>query len=284
MRECTHVALCRAVLEALGWPGDRNMAARNAAYPDEVRAVTFEKYGAHIWGLGLSSLCHFAVPTSGGKFRGYGWQLDPSVPSFDLSDVKVIPQPEAWGWPVAEHPDLVTREPFAALVGSLRGHASIQADEITYTTASVMAGWAAECYHVLSKRLTGTLRRDALDTVGGWAFHFAGDSPIPHHANGTMLHGHAGFEGDVDEAYRKMEASGEITALLKTLVAADNAPAGTSLRQIIEEAAKLAVISPCRLSAYHTLYRRGWNRLVRASVLRALVASVRVGKVLMGVR
>ena len=47
---------------------------------------------------------------------------------------------------------------------------------------------------------------------------------------------------------------------------------------------KGAVISPYRLSAYHTLYWRGWNKLVRASVLRVLVDSVRTGKALMRVR
>lgn len=284
MNTSTHAAMSKAVLEALGWPGDRNMAARNAMYPDEVRAVTLEKYGAYVIGHNCASLCHFTIPSSDGKFMGYSWLLDRSVPALDLSDVEVMPQPEAWGWPVAEHPDLVNREPFAKLVRELRGRMSTEADEITYTAGSIMAGWLSECYFVLAKRLTGAIRRDALDTVGGWALHFSCDSAMPHHANGTMLHGHSGFEGDVDEKYRQMEASGEIAALLKSLVAADNAPAGTTLRQVVEDTARLSVISPCRLSAYHTLYRRGWNKLVKASVLRALVASVRVGKVLMGAR
>lgn len=281
MRESSHIAMTRAVVEALGWPGDRNLVARNAAFPDEVEAVTVEKYGAHVIGLGLSSLCHFCIPTSGGKYQGYNWELDKSVPAVDLSSVKVVPKPEAWGFPVAQHEDMLLDEPLAKLVRDLTGHASIQADEITFSAGSIMAEWGNECYRKLATRLTGDVRRQALDVTAGWQFHWAGDGPMPHHKLGILLKGHAAFEGDVDELYKKMEASGEIAALLKTLVVANNAPYPLTARQVVEQAASMPVPGPCRLGVYRTLWRRGWNKLVRAAVLRALVSSVKVGKVLM---
>jgi hypothetical protein len=281
MREATHAAMSKAVLEALGWPGDRNLVARNAMFPDEVEAVTVEKYGAHVIGLGLSSLCHFTIPTSGGKFQGYGWELDKSVPAIDLSSVKVVPHPEAWGFPVAQHEDMLLDEPLAKLVRDLTGHGTIQADEITYSAGSSMVDWANGCYRKLAVRLVGQMRRQALDVTAGWQFHWAGDGPMPHHRLGILLKGHAAFEGDVDELYKTMEASGEIAALLRSLVAANNAPYPMTVRAVVEQAASMPVPGPCRLGVYRTLWRRGWNKLVRAAVLRALVSSVRMGKILM---
>jgi len=281
MREATHIALTRAVVEAIGWPGDCNLVARNAAFPDEARVIEVEKYGAHLLGLNLASLTHFTIPTSGGKFQGYGWELDRSVPAIDLSGVKVLPHPEAWGFPVAQHEDMLLDEPLAKLVRDLTGHGTIQADEITYSAGSIMAEWGNGCYRKLATRLTGDVRRQALDVTAGWQFHWSGDGPQPHHQLGILLKGHAAFEGDVDELYKTMEASGEIAALLKPLVVANNAPYPMTARQVVEQAASMPVPGPCRLGVYRTLWRRGWNKLVRAAVLRALTSSVRMGKVLM---
>ena len=280
MNGSTHAAMSKAVVEALQWPGDRNLVARNAMFPDDNNTIAIEKYGTHLVGKSLSSLTHFTCPVGGGKYEGYGWMLDKSVPHIDLSGVKVLPRPEMWGFPVAQHPDLVALEPFAKLVRDMTGRMTIQADEITYTAGSIMADWAFVCYRTLGKRLNGQMRRQALDVVAGWTFHFAGDC-MPHHADGIMLDGHAAFEGDVDELYKKMDGSGEIAALLKSLVAADNAPPDLTARMIVEQAATAAVVAPCRLSACRWFWRPGWKRLVKAAVLRALTSSVKMGKILM---
>jgi hypothetical protein len=278
----THIAMTRSVVEALGWPGDRNLVARNAAFPDSAQVIAFEKYGTHLMGYDLAALTHTTRPIGGGLVEGYGWFLDRSVPHIDLSDVKVLPHPEAWGFPVAQHPDLVALEPFAKLVRDLTAkHSSTQADEITYSAGSIMADWAHVCYRTLAKRLMGQMRRQALDVIAGWDFHWAGDGGVPYHAIGCNLDGHQAFEGDMDELYRMMEGSGEIAALLKSLVAADNAPQGLTARMIVEQAATAAVVAPCRLSAYRWFWRPGWKRLVKAAVLRSLTASVKMGKVLM---
>ena len=282
MNAATHAALAKAVVEALGWPGDRNLVARNAIWPDAARVIEVDKYGAYVLGHSLSSLTHFCHPVGGGKFEGYCWMLDPSVPGIDLSTVKVIPKPECWGFPIVGNKDLLESEPFAKLVRDLTGHASIQADEIVYTASSIMAEWAYNGFVLLAKKLTGDARRQALDILAGMLFHLAAQDPaVPAHVVAVMLDGHAAFEGDVDEEYKRMEGSGEIAALLKSLIAADNAPDGLLPRKIAEDTATSAIVSPRKLRWYRCMWRPGWNRLVRQCVLRGLVSSVQVGKVLL---
>jgi hypothetical protein len=276
--------MTRAVVEALDWPGDRNLVAHNACYPDDVLSIAVEKYGHHLLGHNLASLVHFTRPIGGWKFEGYNWMLDRSVPQLDLSDVEVIPCPAAWGWPVSQYQDLMLSEPFAELVRSLIGRTTIEADEITYSTGAAMVAWMQQCYQIVGFRLPVADRGRALDTVAGWAFHFAGDAAVPHHAACVMLDGHAAFEGDMDEVYRTMEGSGEIAKLLKSLVAADNASNMGTLRAIIEHTANASVVAPCKLGWSKLMWRPGWNKLVKAAVLRALTASVVLGKVLMRTR
>ncbi len=283
MNGSTHIAMTRAVVEALGWPGDRNLVARSARWPDDARVIEVEKYGAHVIGKNLASLTHFTRPVGGGKYIGYCWKLDKSVPHIDLSSVKVIPKPEAWGDWAEDDPEIQAAEPFAKLVKDLTGHASIQADEITYSTAAVMAAWAFETYVKLAKKLPpGPERQKVLDILAGMDFHLGAQDPaVPHHGACVMLDGHAGFEGDTDECYKRMEGSGEIGELLKTLVKADNAPKDLTIRAIAEDTATRAYVSPSKLGWYRCFWRKGWNKLVRACVLRGLVSSVQVGKVLL---
>ena len=282
MNQTTHIALTKAVVEALGWKGDLNLVARNAAYPDQVRAIEVEKYGAYVIGRNLASLAHFICPVTKDKFAGYCWMLDKSVPHIDLSKVKVIPKPEAWGWPIDA--EMAKEEPLAKLVRDLTtpGHiGSIQADEITYSTAGIMGEWVFDCYKILAKKLTGEERQKALDTLAGWQFHFGAQDPcVDHHAARILLDGHSGFEGDVDEEYKRMFGKGTINELLKTLVKADNAPVGLTIRAIAEQTAKSAVISPRRLCFYRSFWRKGWNKRVHQCVLRGLTSSVKVCKVL----
>lgn len=283
MNGSTHIALTKVVLEALGWKGDMNLAARNAYYPDQVRAIEVQKYGAHVIGRNLASLAHFICPVTKETFAGYCWKLDKSVPHIDLSKVKVIPKPEAWGWPITA--EMAAKEPLAVLVKDLTtpGHiGSIEADQITYPTAGIMGEWVFDCYKELAKTLTGEERQKALDTVSGWMFHLgAQDPPVPHHAARILLDGHSGFEGDVDEEFNRMVGDGTVEALLKTLVKADNAPEGLTIRTIAEQTARLSYFKPWRLGLYQCLWRKGWNKLVHQCVLRGLTASVKVGKVLM---
>lgn len=279
----THIAMTKAVVEALGWPGDRNLVARNAAWPDEARVIEVEKYGAHVIGRNLASLTHFTRPIGKGKFGGYCWKSDASVPRIDLSTVKVIPRPEAWGDWAKNDPEILAAEPFAKLVRDLTGHATIQADEITYSTSANMAQWAYEAYvKVAGAKPRGAGAQAVLDILAGVQYHLAAQDPsVPHHGACVLLDGHSAFEGDVDECYKRMEGSGEIAALLKTLIVANNAPKDLTPRLLAEDVAKRAYVSPKRLGWSRCFWRAGWNKLVRACVLRGLTSSVQLGKVLL---
>jgi hypothetical protein len=283
MNGATHIAMTKAVVEALGWKGDHNLVAQNADYPDRVRAIEVEKYGAYVIGRNLASLTHFVQPVGKDKYVGYCWKRDRSVPHIDLSSVKVIPKPEAWGWPFDA--SMTAKEPLAVLVRTLTqpsSKGSIQADEITYSTAAIMGEWAENCYGELAKKLTGAERQKALDTVAGSIFHLGAQDPaVPHHADCILLDGHSGFEGDVDEEYKRMVGDGTIGELLKTMIKADNAPAGLTIRAIAEQTATRAVVSPRKLGFYQCFWRRGWNKLVHRCVLLGLTSSVQVCKVLM---
>lgn len=286
MNESTHCDMVLTVLEAIGWKGDRKLVAKNAMYPDEVRAVEVEGIGAHILGHNLSSLVHFCRPLdSKGHYGGYCWQSDVSVPDLDLGQRKVQPHPEAWGQPTA--PDDQKAEPLNKLVHDLTqpGHmGSIEADQFTYPTASSMAEWAYNIYGAWSElavQLGGGSETDAaMDTLAGWIFHFVQDSGVPHHACGVMLVGHAGFEGDLDEAWNRWKKSGKAAALIKTLIAADNVPEGKEPRWVAEEAATSAVVSVRKLKWFRCMWRPGWNKLVDRCIARGLLAAVRTAKIL----
>lgn len=276
MNVSTHISISRTVLEALDWKGDVKLASRNAGYPDEVRAVLVEGLGAHALGHNLASLCHFVVPYGDGKFGGYCWKTDRSVPHLDFTNRKVGGDPKAWGFPIIDPFD--QREPFTRLVRDLIATgSSIQADEITYSSAASMAEWAWNTYLTWAKDSVSAKKQEALDALVGWMLHLGVQDPaVPHHSLGIMLRGHSAFEGDVDEEWSRMTGSGEVAELLKTMIAADNT-AGTA-RSLAEEIAMSSVVNFKRLGWCYCLYRRGWRKLVRQCVLRGLLGSVRLVK------
>lgn len=284
MNGSTHIALTKVVVEALGWKGDLNLVSRNAEYPDSVRAIEVEKYGAHVIGKNLASLTHFCRPIGKtGKFEGYCWMSDRSIPKIDISDVKVLPKPEAWGTPLTE--EMTKEEPLFKLVKDLSSpehKGSIQADEITYSTSANMGEWVFDCYKTLAKKLTGEERQKALDTLAGWMFHLGAQDPaVPHHSCNVMLDGHSGFEGDVDEEFKRLTGDGTVAALLKTAIQSDNAPDGLTIRAISEQTAVKAYVSPNKLHFSQCFWRKGWKKMVHQCLLRGIISSVQVGKVLM---
>lgn len=277
MNVSTHIDVSKTVLEALAWKGDTNLAAKNAGYPDEVRAVLVDGVGAHLLGHNLASLNHFVVPYGGGKFGGYCWKTDRSIPNLDITNRKVGGDPKAWGFPIIAPFD--EREPFVRLIRDLiASGSSIQADEITYTSAAAMAEWCWNTYLVWAKDSGSSKKQEALDTLVGWMLHLGVQDPsVPHHGLGIMLRGHSAFEGDVDDEWRRMKGSGEVDKLLKTMVVADNT-AGTPRALAEELATASASVGYKRLGWYRCAYRRGWNKQVRTCVLRGLLGSVRLVK------
>lgn len=276
MNVATHIDLTRFVLEAVGWPGDTKLAARSAAYPDEVRALEVEGLGAHVVGRNLASLTHFVVPCGEGKFSGYCWKRDRSVPHLDLTSREVVPKPEAWGFPAGE--PFVSREPLYELVRDLTRpdhHGSIQADEITYPTAAVMAGWVAQIFQVWAKDSRSARRQEALDILCGWAMHLAAQDPaVPHHALGKLLDGHAAFEGDIDEHWNRLR--GDAALMLTEAAKIDFFPSAMTVRGLAESLATESRASTAQLSLYRYFLPGSWGKLVAACVRRALRASVRL--------
>jgi hypothetical protein len=281
----SHIDITQTVLAALGWKGDVKLAAKNAYYPDLVRSIEVEGLGAHVFGRGFSSLAHFVVPLGDDKFGGYCWKTDRSVPHLDFTKRKVVPKPEAWGFPVIA--PFEEREPLAELVRDLTtpGHlGSIEADQITYPAASIMAEWCFRLYEAWAHDSLSLRRQEALDILAGWMMHLGvQDSSVPHHAAGMLLDGHSAFEADVDECWNRMKAKGEVDALLKTLVATPNAPSTLTVRGLAEDCADSAHIAAWKLGWYRCFWRPGWNKAVKACVLRGLTSSVQLGKGLMRV-
>jgi hypothetical protein len=283
MNVSTHVDMTLTVLSALGWRGNAKLAAKNAGYPDEVRAIEVDGIGAHVMGRNLASLAHFVVPQGdSGTFGGYCWHTDRSLPHLDLTKRSVKPNPGAWGFPVIE--SFLTREPLVVLINSMTqpGHqGSIEADQITYPAASSMADWAFQLYRVWAHDSRLERKQEALDTLAGWMMHLGVQDPsVPHHAGGVLLDGHSAFEGDVDECWNRIKADHTVDDLLTTLIQTDNCPATLTVRGLAEDRAKSAVISPRKLGWYRCFWRKGWNRQVKACVLRGLTGSVQLGKLL----
>lgn len=282
MNISTHIDMTLTVLQAIGWEGDVKLAAKNAGYPDEVRSIEVEGLGAHVVGRNLASLAHFIVPYGEEKFGGYCWKTDRSVPHLDLSKRRVVPKPEAWGFPVI--PSFLANEPLMELVHDLTlpGHqGSIEADQITYPAASIMADWVFRLFDLWAHDGQTDKRQEALDTLCGWMMHLGVQDPsVPHHALGVLLDGHSAFESDVDECWNRMKASGETSELLKTLVASDNCPRTLTARGLAEDLASSIKVSARRIGWYRWFWRPGWNKQVRACVLRGLLGSVKMGKLL----
>lgn len=272
MNGADHVALTAAVLDVLEYPGDHKLVAKNAYYPDLVLSIAVEGQGSHIFGRNLASLVHFTIPYAK-IFRGYCWKRDDSLPHMDLGGRKVIPHPEAWGSPIIG--ELVYEEPFNQLVDDLKAsHSCIEADDITYSTAAVMAGWVQFAYAATPPTLTADR-----DTLLGWALHLTAQDPcVPHHAMGWLLAGHSGFEGDMGELLNKWMKSGRLQKEIAKYK--DQKPQYVRLRDLAEATAKRSTISLKRMELCRCFWRVGWNKLVRGALLRAIEASVHTVKAL----
>lgn len=276
MNRSTHIDLSLTVLEALDWKGDAKLVAKNAAFPDQVRLIEVSGLGFNFMGHGFQSLEHFGMPgpkDAQGRFvlNGYCFKRDRSVPYLDLPNRIVIVHPEAWGDPATKTGTVLT-EPTYTLT-QVPGYKPI-ADEMTFAAASAMAEWAEKIYR--QTEADPPLR----DASAGWIFHFIQDICVPHHVLLLLLKGHSAFEGDVDECWRRMKSNGSVGKLLIALVKADNVVDYLTVRSIAEQTAAKAVVSPRKLGFYRCFWRRGWNKLVEQCVVRGLLASVQIGKVL----
>lgn len=280
MRGSTHNDITLTVLQALEWKGDVKLAAKNAMWPDSVRSIEVEGHGCNLLGNGFAAFSHFLRPLGDGKFGGYCWKTDRSIPRLDITNRRVISHPEAWGFPVLDQ--FFQDEPLTKLLRDLTtpGHqGSIEADQLTFPTAAAEADWCWKMFVVWNKDSGSTQRQEALDILTGWIMHFIADSCVPHHADALLLDGHTAFEGDVDECWQKLKAKGTVDAILKTLVKTP-LPENLTVRGMAEARAKAAAISPRKLGWYRCFWRPGWNRLVKSCVLAGLTYSVQLGKLL----
>ena len=209
--EAHHIDITTVALKVCGL--DTHCAAE-AAFPDQIRAVLVEGFGAHIFGLNLASVVHFAVPgfsSKGkptGRFRGYCWKHDPAMLRINLPDREVRVDTGAWvarGLP----PDLAAKDPLARLLadqrkpgrkkGTQRG--STAADEMTFTAATIMAEWHG-------RNFTAMVARDLYATAAPralcWCLHLVQDCCRKQHARGTMLQGHSADEGKAWDLWQEL--------------------------------------------------------------------------------
>lgn len=261
MNRAFHIDATKQAALLCGWPGNVNLLASSAAWPDDVCCIAVEGHGAHLLGHNLASLTHFCRPITDPTetvFRGYNYHRDRSLPHLDLPDRTVTTIPTAWGAPLtrteAEH------DPFHLLIEKLSTDflTSRAADEITFTQAGVMAGWLGDCIDNHADNQT------AVDQLAGWLCHFAQDACVPHHAMGLLGLGHQGFEGDLDERYSERVAEGSILAALT----ASHPPLGaTDLRTFVEGLACASTTSLWRLRLGRVW---GWQGLIDGAINRAL--------------
>ena len=278
MKIATHVDLSQAVAEALKWPGDIKLLARNAGYPDQVRSIAIEGIGCYLFGHNLASLTHFCRPIVTEErvtYSGYCWKSDRSVPGIELTDRAVQPHPEAWGKPILID-TFQQHEPLTELVATLTNpqtKGTIAADDITYPTAAIMAAWAEDCASKLPKELKLEDRLEAVTILTGWTLHWIEDCTVPHHAECLMLDGHSEYEGQAEEMWRKARLTGKADAWIKEAVTAAHDPA-RALRTIAEENALKSQCSPSRLCWYRRFRRGKWNDMIEASLRRSLCSAV----------
>ena len=270
MKEPTHIDLSFVAAGLAGWPGDQKLLARQAAYPDQVCTLKVDGVGYHIFGMNLESLKHFGkmVLRGGEGFVpvGYNWKRDPSIPHINLPDHEVESHPDGWGPPIGGL--MAANEPLAILLRNLKGHATIAADAITYPAASTMAAWCETVIQTLPPDITPVARQEAKDRVAGWALHFIQDLCIPHHAGCMLGTGHATYEAELAEEWQSMRSAGCVPE-----PESGWKPCGT-LRELAEACSRRSFVVRSRLGWYRWIWRRGWHRLIRESIVRGLTASV----------
>lgn len=271
MQGSTHVALtaacCRSVFPPLfGVYGE--MIAKYATLPDDVEDIAVGRFGTKIAKHRLSALTHFCVPTTGGKFRGYGWRSDGSlwhcIRRFDprVGDVSCRPGP----WVEVVGATEAPMHPLARLIGALHGKATLDVDNFTFSTAAVMAEWVwAPQFRPDPFAPTPSPKR-----VGA-VCHWIQDACVPHHARGWLRKGHAGFERRLNSVFGQLDVNG----LFRSADAVVSTDGGPYLpRTMVEAAATLSggLLEYPTSAEYNSLVLAvAWTRLfLRRCVLPSL--------------
>lgn len=195
MKEAHHQEITEVAADIVGW-GDMKAECKSASFPDEIQAISVAGIGTRIFGCNLASLTHFCIPVHGNdRFTGYCWHRDDSMPHIDLPDRDVSCNYMAWVRSYGLVSDYAEQEPLFQLIRVLRTpstHGTTAADELTYPTAAVMAGWLAQAIEKKQFLNSGT-------DIVGWCLHFVQDCCVPHHAKGFLLQGHAAYESNLYE-------------------------------------------------------------------------------------
>lgn len=265
MQGAVHVDLSLVAADAVNWPGDRKLLARNAVFPDAVASVAIEQHGAHLFGRNLEPLTHFCRMVDQTPI-GWGLKFDPSLPHLDISNKKVLFRP-VWPWPV----DLVLQQsvPLAVLLRTLNApetRGTTEADCITFPAASTMAAWCETVIHTLPKDVRASEQQEARDIVAGWALHYIEDCAVPHHAGGMLLAGHDEFE--VQQAVMWQELRAKDAPYFRD--PDPQFPVVGSLRGIAERCARASWCSKRTLELYWRFWNKGWRGLMLDSLIRGL--------------
>ena len=198
----THIALTRAVMLDLLPPMLHAYGcecAESSALPDDMEDIKFGAFGTKVAGHRTGALDHFVVRTTGELFRGYNWHLDGSlwhcIRDFDprLGECRCL----TGQWDQVMDDDDAKRHPLILLLDALHGHASTDADDVTFPTAAIMAEWIWGS--VLARDGVAGLPPSLPNPRAvGCVCHMIQDACVPHHARGWLAKGHASFEDRVD--------------------------------------------------------------------------------------
>lgn len=268
-----HIDASKRVALLCGWPGDLNVLAKAASFPDEVRSVLVEGLGAHALGHNFAAFTHFCKPVKddlGWVYRGYCYNRDESLPQLPLPNRRVIASPQAWGPPIPS--TLWDAEPLDAVLRVLDGHASIAADHMTFPTAANMAEWVQAAWD----DVFDAEDRDSYEhnILAGYMLHFVQDCCVPHHVLGVLLAGHSEFEAAIDDLWRTWAQNGRADQIITDEL--KRVKAGSSVRAVCEAAALDSRVSLGWLKFCKLAWAPGWAKLMEASMERALRRSVQV--------
>lgn len=215
-----HRDLTLAVANAMGIR-DAQIIADNADLPDRVDDIAVERTGTHIFGRALCSLTHFCVPTGGRTHRGWGWKLDDSLPIHpDLPNRELSVLTGKWQQEISSFILDYDKHPLYLLL-NVSGYQPYF-DEITYSTAAVMAEWL------------GRVKVKWHPAAIGATLHMAQDCAVKHHAHGWLLNGHAEYEGRIEEWWHRNRAGRDVRRML---VASARTKVGRPPREVCEATA-----------------------------------------------
>lgn len=190
MHGTTHRALTLDVATTIGCePAVAQVISEWSDFPDRVHDLKVAGEFTVI-GRNLASLTHFQRRRANGKlFEGFCWRDDASLGrSIDLPNVDIEIDTSEWAQVVGQHGRW--QHPMAILIAELDGHATLAADEITYSAAAIMAAWMC-----IEAGCPNWMR------ACGCACHFLQDCAVWHHRRGWLLRGHLAWEGLLDGWY-----------------------------------------------------------------------------------